>query len=144
MTLSAGILRYRIQLKKALQTPDSIGGFSRSYETLVSLWAGVEQITPGQYIRGVQAGVNITHNIIIRSNSLDSLFGEFSKAFNSAFKNVDIHPLKSEFFIFIPVKSDTEGNMLRVRKLIESGFHNSWITIMCEQIEQVGVGWYNG
>lgn len=131
----------RIELRKALQTPGADGGFVRSYETLITLWAEVKQVSNSMYIRGVQAEANVTHEVVIRKTSLDTLQGAFSKAFSNDFMNVDIYPLKSEFFIFVSQGAGAEGIILRVRRIkVYKGLEN-YISFLCEELEQEGVGW---
>ena len=144
MTVPASVNKYRIQLKKAIQSPESLGGFSRDYETLLSVWAEVKPLSHGTYIRGVQAGTIATHEINIRRLALDALRGSFSKGFSTAFEGTDPYPMKSEFFIFVPRESDTKGILLRVRRIIEAGLRRENLSILCEEMEQQGTGWDNG
>ena len=145
MTVPASVNKYRIQLKKARQSPESLGGFSRDYETLLSVWAEVKSLSHGVYIRGVQAGTTATHEINIRRAALlDALRGAFSKAFSTGFEGSDAYPMKSEFFIFVPRESDTKGILVRVRRIIEVGVRRENLSMLCEEMEQQGTGWDNG
>ncbi len=142
MTSMAYKMRDRIQFWKPVQDPVSSGGFSRSYETLIEVWAEVKPISHGAYIRGVQADAKVTHEINVRRWALDDLLrGPFSKAFSAAFKKVDVHPLKSEFFVFVLRGSNGAGDLMRVRRVMEVGSRRSRLSFLCEELEEQGSGW---
>jgi hypothetical protein len=143
--VTASELRDRIQLKRALQTPDGdSGGFVRSYETLLELWSAVVPVTHGTYIRGVQAGQGVvTHEVTIRRTALDVLRSEFTRAFDTSFKGEDVHPLKSEFFVLV-LYGGTKGSLMRVRRIAEVGVRREQLSFLCEEMEEQGTGWNNG
>ncbi len=141
MTL-ASKMRDRIQLRRDVQTPNDTGGFIRSYETLLELWAERIPLTHGVYIRGVQADMGgLTDEIVIRRVALDNVSVQFSKAFGTAFRVRDVHPLKSEFFVFVPMDSDVEGDLLRVRRIREVGGRRENLSFLCEEMEEEGTGY---
>ncbi len=142
MELSASKLRDRIRLQKASQTPDPVtGGFTRGYETLIEIWAEVKPLTHGSYVRGVQTETKPTHEINIRRLAVhDLLVGSFSRSFSSAFKKVDVHPIKAEDFIFVPRGSSGSGDLYRVRRVMEVGASREQLSFLCEELEEQGSG----
>lgn len=142
MSLMSNRMVDRIQLLKPVQTPDDTTlGFTRSYETLLELWAEVNPISHGKYVRGVQIEMGMTHEVAIRRLSLESLSTEFSTAYSTAFRTKDIHPLKSEFFILVLDGNSGAGDLLRVRRTMEVGRRKEDLSFLCEEIEQRGTGW---
>jgi len=99
-------LRERIQVRKAVQTPNDNGGFSRSYEKLITVWAGISPLSYKnsnlKYIRNVQTVNDITHTFIIRWEALLSINTSFGDGFIRSFDSiVDIISLKSDYFLFM-------------------------------------------
>ncbi len=143
MELSANKMTDRIQIQKAVQSPDaSSGGFARSYETLIEVWAEVKPLSHGIYIRGVQTDTKTTHEIKVRRLAVDNLlWGPHSKGFSKAYKRVDVHPLKSEFFVFVPRGSSGMGGLMRVRRVMEIGDQREQLSFLCEELEEQGSGW---
>ena len=86
-------LRERVQIRKAIQTPnEETGGFDRSYELLGTVWAGIKPLSYKQsnlqYIRNVQIGKDITHSFIIRWPALRSISRSFGSGFLITFDSI--------------------------------------------------------
>jgi head-tail adaptor len=108
-------LRERVQIRKAIQTPNATtGGFDRSYELLDTVWAAIKPMeyknSNLRYIRNVQTSDDITHEFQIRWEALRAISIQFSSGFNISFDSiVDIISLKSDYFIFM--KQDVDSGL---------------------------------
>lgn len=107
MAFLASRLNERIQIRQAIQIPNEItGGFDRSYERLVTVWAGIKPLayknSSLQYVRNVQIANDATHTFEVRWTSLLTINTAFGSAFSRSFDSiVDIISMKSNYFIFM-------------------------------------------
>jgi len=107
MSWLAPRLRERIQIRKAVQSPnEETGGFNRSYERLLTAWASIKPLAYKnsnlKYVRNVQLANDATHTFEIRWASLLTINTAFGDGFISSFDSViDILSIKSNYFIFM-------------------------------------------
>lgn len=167
MTWLAGKLNKEIQIRQAVQTPNTSGGFDRSYELLLSVWAGIRPIElvtgrPG-YIRHVQTETGTTHEFIIRKVAIEELGKSFGDGFGNSFNSIDdINSLKTEFFIFMqkgdndwegPFSRDFQksfdvyfgleamkGRLFRIRNVINNDERDEYVKVYAEELEEHGTG----
>lgn len=162
MTWLAPKLRDRIEIRGAIQTPDSAGGFNQTYQTYATVWAGVRTISQGQYLRGRQVGEGDTHVVTIRKTAV-SIFGRgFSEGFDLAqFKMADLNPMKTEFFLFVQKTPPAlggfdqgfsfgfdrytgiseKGKLLRVIRIVEKDERGEYLDVHAKEVEEHGTGW---
>jgi hypothetical protein len=147
MTWLTPILRERIQIVEPVNTPNSIGGFDRSYSTLLTIWASVTPLKFGsflqqRYIRGVQTNEVVTHKVIIRRTAIISLGVSFSTGFSNGFDSItDINILKSDLFILVQRGSTTKGKLLSVERIEDFQERREYLTLNCSEIEEQGTGY---
>lgn len=144
-------LKHRIEIQRPEQSSNTSGGFDRTYTTLTTVWAGMEErsnllsFIQGQYIRGVQTGEADTHEFIVRRSAVYfDLNKEFDKSFSSAFDIIsDLNPLKSDNFIFLQGNSgsSTSGRRFRINRARVDDNHKEYVKIRTTEIEEVGTGW---
>jgi len=131
MTWLAPKLDKRIDIVKPIQIPTSFGGFERDYEILVTIWAGLETVSPLRYIRGVQVDENVTHKITIRKiavKPLENLDGEAT-----------INPVKMNYFIFLRQSSETKGRRFSIRNILNIGEKDEYYQLLVEELEEEGI-----
>ena len=99
-------LRKRVVILKSLDTPNAAGGYTRSYERILDVWAEMKlnKTTFSDIISSVR-GSNVAENktnFMVRSAAVKQLGKSFSKAFdNSSDTIANINPIDSEYFIFV-------------------------------------------
>lgn len=130
MSYIAGKLKHRIHILQATDEPNELGGFTRGYKKLLTLWSGKKTI--GSYLMQIRA-VNIDKNnknspidtdeFIVRYDSVISKFNRtfsnsfgagydslentgLGKSFEGGFDNgfdstVDMYPIKADYFVFL-------------------------------------------
>lgn len=141
MTYLVPKLNKRIQIKMPIQTENSDGGFDQTYLTLTTVWAGIENISDGQYIRSIQSEEKITHAFLIRHVAVENLGKAFTNGFDSGFESIaDLNPIKSDWFIFMQSSSSVKGRLFRVRRSKNKDERNIYLKIYCEEIEEQGTG----
>lgn len=147
MTWLTSKLKDRIQIRKGIQTADDGGGFDRTYETLLTIWASVLpssqfRLNSASYTRGSQTEWdNLTHIVIVRKIAVAALGTGFSSAFGDGFNTIaDLRPLKSEYFIFVERGSTTKGTLLRIRNIVDNDERKEFLNLKCEEIEEQGTG----
>ena len=137
----------RIQIQKAVQTENTDGGFNITYETLITVWAGVAPAKTGlnkyiEAIRGETTSATETHEFIVRQTAVWGLGKEYTSAFSSAFKNMgDIAPIKSDMFIFMQEGSTVKGRLFQVTSLMRDEERGEYFKFRCREIEEHGTGW---
>lgn len=141
MTWLVAKLRERIQVGQPIQTPNSGGGFDFTFNTLLTVWAGLKPLTPGQYVRGEQIGEDITGEFTIRRIAVASLGMEFGKGFASGFDSMkDLNLLKSDYYIFLQQSSTVKGRLFRIRDVKDNDERREYLRVRVEEIEEKGTG----
>lgn len=147
MTWMAPKLSSRVQIQQAAQTPADSGLLELSYTTIKTIWAEVKNVERFVFFSQQVRGVNIqegkdTHQFRIRANALYGIGNETSKAFASAFVNMqDINQAKSTYFLFLQHGSTVKGRRFRIRGMQLDESHAEYIRIFAEEIEEEGTGW---
>ena len=142
MTYLANQLRFRVEVQKAVQDPNSPGGYDRSYETLVTVWGGVKPIKRGQYLRGVQVGEMATHDFVFRKVSFINLNKAFTSGFSDGFKVFSsLNDLKTEYFLFLNKWSSTMGKRFRIKSVINNEEDDEFYKVFAEEMEERGTGY---
>lgn len=62
----AGLLRHRIVLQAETNTKDSIGGITKGYSDLATVWARIRAISGRELIAAQQVDSRVSHEITIR------------------------------------------------------------------------------
>ena len=157
MTWLCPKLNRRIKILKATQIPNIAGGFNHVYGVpfgdgfeegvfddsapLLTVWAGLKPLTPGQYIRGEQVGEGITHEVIIRRIAVASLGKEFAKGFAIAFNSIeDLTPLKTDYFIFMQQGSTVKGRLFRIKNVKDNDERREYLRVQVTEEEEHGTG----
>lgn len=147
MTWLTAKLKDRIQIRKGIQTDNTEGGFDRTYETLLTIWASVLpsskfKLNSAAYTRGSQTEWNnLTHTVIVRRIAISALGTAFSNAFGDGFDTIsDLRPLKSEYFIFVERGTTTKGTLLRIHNIVDNDERREFLNLKCEEIEEQGTG----
>lgn len=142
MTWLAPKLRERVQIGKPTQTANSAGGFDFDFDTLLTIWAGLKSVTPGQYIRGEQIGEGITHEFTIRRIAVASLGRDFGKGFGSGFDSIeDLAPLKTDYFLFLQRGSTVKGRLFRIKNVKDNDERREYLRVQAEEQEERGSGY---
>lgn len=141
MTWLAPKLKRRIEIRTATQTPNSSGGFDRGYTTLITIWANVKPVRYNEYIRGVQVGKNITHEMIIRKTSIQNLGKDYNRAFGDGFDSIaDLNSLKSDYFVFLK-SNGSKGRLFRIDGIENDEMNMEYLKLRAEEIEEQGTGY---
>ena len=145
MTWIVKDLNRRIDIKRAIQSSNSSGGFDRSYTTLVSVWAGIETVSykssGNKYIRNVQVNDIITHIFKIRRVGLTSIGKEYTKAYSIAFDSMsDLNLLKSNCFIFMKRYSSSKGRLFKIKDVINYKEDDNYYLVSVTEMEEHGTG----
>ena len=162
------LLKHRIQLRKAVQTPNDDGGFDRSYELLAHIYADAKPLSYlGRgiaYTRNSQTNEAVTHEFIVRYGSLKEIGSEYGLGFlGSVFDGVyDTINAKADYFIFMEEGDNNwggsflnsfdsgfdlywgieaaKGRLFRIRGVIRADERREYVKIMGEEIEEFGTG----
>jgi head-tail adaptor len=169
MAWMANKLRNRIQLKYAVQTPESSGGLDKTYVKLLRLWAEIIHMrTTSTNNMGYEAWRNVsaddveTHQFKVRYGSTisktvrafaggfddgydskytDGLSRAFSLGYSTAFNSIlDMDPIKANYFVFLENGSQIKGKLFRIRRIIFDEIHKEWILINCSAVDERGTG----
>jgi hypothetical protein len=129
-----------------VQTENADGGFDRTYTTLGTYWAGLKEVSlQASYImaiRGQNTNENITHEFIVRRESVKNYGKSVTSGYSSGFNNIaDIAPLKNDYFIFLNEGSTIKGRLFRIKGIKRDEDRKEYIKIMVEEIEERGTGW---
>lgn len=65
-SFNPGALNRRLVLEAPVETPDGLGGVTRGYAPVATLWAAVEPIAARGDVVADAAGTAVTHRIVIR------------------------------------------------------------------------------
>lgn len=63
---TASSLRQRLTLQTEVQTPDSAGGYVRTWEDIADLWAEIIPVSGRERLFGGQLQSEISHRIVLR------------------------------------------------------------------------------
>lgn len=146
MSWLAPKLRTRVDICKSVQTPNSTGGFDKTYTTLTTIWAGIKEsnfvnLFFSNPVRGEQVDDVETHEFTIRLSSMQNIGKAYASAFADGFDAMgDINPIKSEYFM--KVKSGTyKGRVFKVMRVRRDDNYKAFIKIRAKEIEEYGTGW---
>lgn len=137
----------KIQILKSVQTENEDGGFDITYETLLTVWAGIEPVKTGfnkyiQAIRGETISNIETHEFIVRKSAVWKLGQETAKSFSAAFKSMgDIAPIKSDMFIFMNEGSSVKGRLFQVTSIMRDEERDEYLKFRCMELEEHGTGY---
>lgn len=146
MTQLAAELKYRIQIWKPVQSNNDDGGFDRSYDTLLTIWAGCKPIKYSTYIRysNVEVEEDGTHVFKIRRCAVITLGTSFSTGFSTGFKSIrSLMPLTTEYFIFMQQSSSNRGRLFRIKGVQDNNEEREFYRVLVEEIEERGTGYPN-
>jgi hypothetical protein len=165
MSYIASKLKYRIQIMQAIDEPKDNGSFKRSYKKIIRLWAWKKPTS--QYIMAIRSvnaekGIIDTDEFGVRYNSVVGKFyrgfakgfdsGEDSyksdglgKSFDGGFDNgqdsqVDIYPIKSDYFVFLENGNTNQGRLYKINRVIIDDDNNEFVIFRCMEIEEQGTG----
>lgn len=62
----AGGMRQRIRIEEATLTPDGLGGFTRDWQTVATVWAEITTVRGDEYFASGQLASQVTHRIRLR------------------------------------------------------------------------------
>ena len=137
-------LRYRIHIQKPVQSANSDGGFDREYETITTIYAGMNIIPEyGTYIRGQSIDDKIfTHEFIVRYSAIKNIGKGFSSGFANGFDSLeDLNPLKSDYFIFLKDGSNVKGRLFQIINIQRDDERKEWFKFKVKEIEERGTGY---
>lgn len=148
MTWLAAKLNKRVQIRIPIQTPNSTGGYDRTYKTALTVWAQVIPTNNPSYIRGTQIstfGKNIqnagTHEFTIRKIAVSTLGTEWGKGFGSGYDSIpDLRSLKSEFYLFME-NTTVKGQLFKIISIKDNDEKQEYLKIRAEEIEEQGSGY---
>jgi SPP1 family predicted phage head-tail adaptor len=66
MNIKIGDLRHRLNLERPARTSDNAGGFTKTWQHVVELWAQINPVSGRESLRKKRNTSRITHEIIIR------------------------------------------------------------------------------
>ena len=141
-------LKQRVQIQTPVQVPNSRGGFDLKYETLLTVWAQIKDMsnTAAKFSVMIGAqnqndGAMVTHEFTMRLSAVSSLGRELSKAFDDSFDGVeDLYPLKSEYFLFLQRGSTVKGRRFRIVSIQRDEQSQEKMKIGAKEIEEAGTG----
>ena len=84
--MRAGDLRHRIELQATTKASDSMGGFTNTWVTQATVWAGIWPISASEQIQAAQAIMTISHRIRIRYR--DNVKASFRIKFGTRYFNI--------------------------------------------------------
>jgi SPP1 family predicted phage head-tail adaptor len=67
--IAPGELSRRLVLEAPVETPDGVGGVTRGYAAIMTLWGKVEPVSSRGAVVADAPGATITHRIIVRRRS---------------------------------------------------------------------------
>lgn len=155
MGLLSRNLKYRCvitKLEKTVQDADTPGYWQtntpveETYTALKTIWC---YIIPKQTIsdfissvRGQSEGTEVTHEIIVRWESVRSLGAGYSSGFDSGFDTVQrMNPMKTDFYLFVKSGGEYRGRRFRIRETRWDERNHEYLRLRCEEIEEVGTGY---
>ncbi len=143
----AAQLKHRIRIQSPIEVPDEVSGaLILSYSTEAECWAELKN--ESSYLAAVRGQPQDgTASVVfkIRMNSVSKLGSELTKAFSSAFKNIqESNTIKSNWFILLKKGNDwIKGRRFKIESINRDEIMQEWINIRAKEIEEIGVG-YSG
>jgi SPP1 family predicted phage head-tail adaptor len=64
--IAIGKLRQRLTLQEPVDTDDGAGGVARVWQDVATLWAELKPVSARPRFEGAQAGISVTHQMILR------------------------------------------------------------------------------
>ena len=79
--MEPGRMRHRIRIQRLSQVRNEFGEPENSWEDAAIVWASIQPVSGREFLEGMKAQAEVTHNVTIRSNpalkaSMRVLFGE--------------------------------------------------------------------
>lgn len=129
----------RIQIRKAVQTPNDAGGATQTYETLTTVWAGIKpQSDYIRAIRGANGDEADTHTFIMRACAVYNFGKAFSSGYSSGFKDEDIYPVKADYFLFDEAGLTTKGRLFKITGVKIDEENSEYVEMKTREIEESG------
>jgi SPP1 family predicted phage head-tail adaptor len=75
--ISIGHLRHRLTLEAPQETADGLGGVTRTWSTLVQVWAAIEPLSGGDAVVAGKRVARLTHRVVMRKRGDVSLNHRF-------------------------------------------------------------------
>jgi head-tail adaptor len=147
MTWLVPKLKERVQIRKAIGTPNDSAGFDRSYITLVTIWGAFKPLEIGSFlrqrhIRGLNVNDEVTHVFKFRRTALRTQGKAFTSSFSTAFNSIeDLNILKSDHFLFVQRGNTTKGRLFRIIFTQDDKENREFINVLAEEIEEQGSGY---
>jgi hypothetical protein len=135
-------LKDRVQFLQGVDTPNSSGGFDRSYTELTSCWADVKNVSKYiQAVRNEQTTDVWTLEIKVRKASVDQLGIAYSSGFSNGYDSIpDINPIKSDMYCFIEAGKNYKGRLFRVEGTNLDEKNSEYVLIRLREVEEHGTG----
>lgn len=70
MTTKIGTLRHRVVFQKPVDISDGQGGFTRSWQDVIEMWAEIRPTSARERWFSQQVQMTVTHKVTIRYNSV--------------------------------------------------------------------------
>ncbi len=143
----AGQLKHRIRIQSPLEVPDEeSGALLNTYVTELECWAELKN--ESSYITAIRGqSQDGTASVVfkIRMNSASKIGSELTKAFSTAFKNIQqSNTIKNNWFVLLKDGNDwTKGRRFRIEGINRDEIMKEWMNIRAKEIEEIGVG-YSG
>jgi hypothetical protein len=148
-------LKYRCVIQQLSKTPfdgDAPGYYTtappiaETYTDLKTIWCYIlpkQSITDFvETIRGQSQEDAVTHEILVRWESVRGLGAAFSAGFDAGFDTVkQINPIKSDYFLFVKSGSDYRGRRFQVMETRWDERNHEYLRLRCKELEEVGTGW---
>jgi head-tail adaptor len=142
MTWLVTDLKQKIQIGTGLQVPNSKGGFSFSFNSIVRVWAAVTPISDYiKAVRGVNAQAGATHTFRIRRAGVRSLGREFAIAFGQSYKvNADLAPVKANWFVQMEQGNYSQTRLFEIIGVGRDDNFYEYIDLQVKEIMEQGSG----
>ena len=135
MTWLAPKLRHKVQIRQGVDTPNAdTGGNTRTYNHLVTIWAGFEPLTfrtaAAGYIREQQIEGVATHKFTVRKNT--TLGVDFMGG---------LPLIRSDYFLFVNVDG-YRGRLFQMLNVSNHKERGEYLTIIAKEMEEQEGGAY--
>ena len=139
MSWMAHKLKNRVQIRKAIQTPNDAGGATRTYQTLTTIWAEIRPLSDYiRAIRGANGNETDTHSFRVRYGAVKSLGKAFSYGYSTGYKGEDIYPLKADYFLFDQSGLTTKGRLFKITGVRLDEDNSEFVEMVTREIEESG------
>jgi hypothetical protein len=143
-------LRYRIQIKTPIQTPDSSTDATENleveltYTTVATIWGDIRTDSKWvEALRGVQDNERETLEIKVRHSAIYAFGSQYASAFSTSFdESRDMNPLKRDFFCFIENDGAYKGKLYRITGIKKDNYNKRFFLIRVVEEEEQGTGYY--